>query len=108
MAVVSSNINCLHVADDKSKICPRTTATELCWDACSPGGCIIDQDLRSLSWFLLIPSKLGFLIGISFAGDDDALPREKVREAGDWTTALPIFKSAIIRHAKVNTNTKLI
>ena len=55
LTVISCKVFRLQAADGERIICPRPTATEPWWDPICQVGCPIDQELRSLPWFLLEP-----------------------------------------------------
>lgn len=55
---IISHVIILDTADGESEICPRPKACEAIRDPSASIGCIIDQQFRSLPWFLLIPAQV--------------------------------------------------
>lgn len=71
LTVISCKVFRLQAADGERIICPRPTATEPWWDPIFQDVCTIDQELRRVPWFLLIPCQptVNVLTGLTCHGD---------------------------------------
>lgn len=55
LTIINSIIFSLQAADCERKLSARPTAAEPRWDPIFQVACVIDEELRSFPWFLLVP-----------------------------------------------------